>query len=80
MQRPSKVRVKAQDLTGKSFIINIGGLPARIFQHEFDHLEGTLYCDRMTSEVRASLRNEFVEMEEAFIKANPGVEVERLSF
>ena len=38
-QRPTKVRVRAQDLSGKSFVINIGGFPARIFQHEYDHLQ-----------------------------------------
>jgi peptide deformylase len=39
MQRPTKVRVKAQDLGGKKFSMNISGFAARIFQHEYDHLQ-----------------------------------------
>ncbi|KAL4517077.1 hypothetical protein Ndes2526B_g00671 [Nannochloris sp. 'desiccata'] len=76
--RPSKVRVRAQDLSGKSFVINISGFPARIFQHEYDHLQGTLFCDRMVPEALAETRKELVKMEEEFIAANPGVEVQRI--
>jgi peptide deformylase len=77
--RPSKVRVRAQDLSGKSFVINISGFPARIFQHEYDHLQGTLFCDRLVPDALAATKKELVKMEEEFIAANPGVEVQRLS-
>lgn len=76
--RPSKVKVKAQDLTGKKFTVSISGFAARIFQHEFDHLQGTLLCDRIVPEAMAEERGKFIELEEAFMKANPGVEVRRL--
>ena len=29
-------------------MINISGFPARIFQHEYDHLNGVLYTMRVT--------------------------------
>jgi peptide deformylase len=77
--RPSKVRVRAQDLSGKSFVINISGFPARIFQHEYDHLQGTLFCDRLVPEALTLTRKELVKMEEEFIAANPGVEVQRIA-
>lgn len=38
-QRPNKVKVKAQDLQGNKFVLPLTGFSARIFQHEFDHLE-----------------------------------------
>lgn len=76
--RPNKVRVKAQDLKGKSFFINIDKFPARIFQHEFDHLQGTLFCDRMEKDVLDSLRDELVAMEEKYIRDNPSVSIQRI--
>lgn len=39
LQRPLTVRVEAQDIKGKKFGINLKDFQARIFQHEYDHLE-----------------------------------------
>ena len=76
--RPGKVRVKAQDLSGKSFFMNIDKFPARIFQHEYDHLQGTLFCDRMGSEVLDSVRHELVQLEEDYIQKNPQAIIQRI--
>ena len=35
-----------QDTEGKAQISSLDGLPARIFQHELDHLSGVLFVDR----------------------------------
>lgn len=80
--RPSKVRVKAQDLQGKSFFINIDKFPARIFQHEYDHLQGTLFCDRMDTGVLHSLKDDFLALEEAYLSEHPddATLVQRLQF
>ena len=37
------------DTHGRSFSLRLEGWPARIMQHESDHLDGTLYVDRMIS-------------------------------
>lgn len=39
MQRPDSVKVDALDINGARFEVNLSALPARVFQHEFDHLE-----------------------------------------
>lgn len=39
MKRPEAVKIDAQDINGARFSFNLSGLPARVFQHEFDHLE-----------------------------------------
>lgn len=39
--------LRALDLDGEPFEIEAEGWLARIFQHEFDHLEGRLYVDRL---------------------------------
>ncbi|KZV23920.1 peptide deformylase 1B, chloroplastic [Dorcoceras hygrometricum] len=36
--RPDSLKVNAQDITGAGFELNLTGLPARVFQHEYDHL------------------------------------------
>jgi len=47
--RATAVAVKGQDLEGKPVRINAQGFLARVFQHEIDHLQGTLYIDRVES-------------------------------
>ena len=42
------VRVQAWDRTGASIDFEVKGLTAGTFQHEFDHLEGKLFVDRVT--------------------------------
>ena len=41
------VRVKAFDRTGARVSFVASGLPARVIQHETDHLDGVLFLDRM---------------------------------
>jgi peptide deformylase len=45
--RASSAILRAVDLDQNPFEIRADGWLARIFQHEFDHLEGTLYVDRL---------------------------------
>jgi peptide deformylase len=47
--RAKSVRVQAYDRTGKKITIAATGLPARVIQHETDHLDGVLFFDRMPS-------------------------------
>lgn len=44
--RPRRVRLTGQDETGAPVDEVLTGWPARIVQHETDHLQGTLYLDR----------------------------------
>lgn len=50
--RPFSVRVKAQSLDGGEIAFEADGLLARAVQHEFDHLQGILFIDRMSDEDR----------------------------
>ena len=49
VQRASKVKVRAQDLKGKWFEMDGEELLSRAFQHEIDHLDGTLFIFRMSA-------------------------------
>lgn len=43
VKRPAKIKVQYQDIKGILKEHEFEGLTARIFQHEFDHLQGVLY-------------------------------------
>jgi len=47
LARPSRAVVKGLNRTGEEQVIEGTGLLARCFQHEMDHLEGTLFVDRL---------------------------------
>ncbi len=47
--RAAAVDVTGVDLEGVPLSLHLRGWPARIMQHEMDHLDGTLYVDRMIS-------------------------------
>lgn len=64
--RPEIVKVDAQDITGANFTLSLSRLPSRVFQHEFDHLEGILFFDRMSAEVVESIRTELMELEQKY--------------
>jgi peptide deformylase len=45
--RPSRAVVKGLDREGNEQIVEGTGLLARCFQHEIDHLDGTVFVDRL---------------------------------
>lgn len=45
--RPSRAVVKGLDRSGQPHQVEGQGLLARAFQHEMDHLDGTLFVDRL---------------------------------
>ena len=47
IKRAQLVEITALDLFGKETKIRVQGLAARIFQHEIDHINGTLIIDRI---------------------------------
>jgi peptide deformylase len=49
--RPASVRVQAWNERGRPFTLEADGILARVILHEYDHLEGLLFIDRL-SEVK----------------------------
>ena len=45
--RADTATLSALNISGENYTIHAEGWLARIFQHEFDHLDGTLYVDRL---------------------------------
>jgi len=52
VERPNYVKVKAYDRNMKEFVIEGTELLARALCHEIDHLNGILYVDKVTGELK----------------------------
>jgi peptide deformylase len=60
VKRAGKVKVRGKDLDGKAVEIDAENLLAICLQHEIDHLEGTLFIDRL-SRLKRSLYDKKVK-------------------
>jgi peptide deformylase len=60
--RPEKVKVHALNEEGEVQDFEASGLLARAIQHEFDHLQGVLYIDRMGQAERKRLAGDLEEL------------------
>lgn len=47
IKRPEQIRVRFQTPSGSTTTFSYGGMTARIFQHEFDHLNGELFINKV---------------------------------
>jgi len=65
------LRVEALDEHGKPFSQSLEEYPARIIQHENDHLDGILLLDRMSPMAKLANRKKIKELED-FFKKEPG--------
>jgi peptide deformylase len=57
--RHTEITVKALDRNGKAMELRLRGFPARVAQHETDHLDGVLFFDRMKSMQSLTFLEEF---------------------
>jgi peptide deformylase len=47
VKRPLKIKVKAQDIDGHPIRLTLEGFPARVLQHEIDHMNGIIFLDHV---------------------------------
>ena len=60
--RPASVVFRAQTLDGEWIECECGGLLGRCIQHELDHLDGTLFVDRLTPEAARTVERELKQL------------------
>lgn len=56
VERPKWVKIEALNAKGKTVKKKFTGWTARLFQHEYDHLDGVVYVDRLTTEGRKQVQ------------------------
>lgn len=57
--RLTEITVSALDRNGKSIELLLKNFPARVVQHETDHLDGVLFFDRMSSMLSLTFLDEY---------------------
>jgi peptide deformylase len=53
--RPEAIQVQAWNERGRPFTLDASGILARVILHEYDHLEGTLFIDRLSEPKRKKI-------------------------
>jgi peptide deformylase len=66
VKRSAKVTVSAYNLAGEAVTSELSGLLARAVQHEYDHLDGVLFIDRLTPSGLLSVKQALLDLEEQF--------------
>jgi len=69
--RNQSIRMVAQDTEGRPIDQTDAGYMARIWQHETDHLNGTLLTDRMGAVARIANRRILKDLEERYASEHP---------
>lgn len=64
--RNATIQVEAYDLSGNPIQFEAEGLMARILQHETDHLDGTLFIDRLGPTQLMAIGDKLAEFELAY--------------
>jgi len=74
VKRAEKVRVRATRLDGETVEFESEGLAARLWQHELDHFEGTLFVERLGPATRILIKDSLSELERRYVEkaASPG--------
>jgi len=63
--RPAWVRIQAWNAKGRPFTLTADGYLGRVIQHEFDHLNGILFIDRLDPKKKQRLLAAYAEKVEA---------------
>ena len=66
VKRPSHVSLTALDQDGRSFSLELDDYSARAAQHEFDHLEGILFIDRLSPIKKRLIRKRLSEIKDEY--------------
>ena len=68
VERPAEITIDAFDMNGQSCKRKIKGFLARVIQHEYDHVEGFIFTDRIGEEAHDEVYEEILQVAEEFRK------------
>ncbi|MDR2097184.1 MAG: peptide deformylase, partial [Spirochaetaceae bacterium] len=64
IKRPRLIRVQAWNEKSRPFTIETEGILARVIQHEYDHLEGALFIDKLSEVKRERLLKKYENLKQ----------------
>jgi peptide deformylase len=59
VDRPESVEIQAYDVDGNKFTLKAHGLLARVIQHEYDHLQGIVFLEKVSDMSKAMYVDEY---------------------
>ena len=68
--RQPKITIKYQDENFKTHTESLDGLAARVFQHEYDHIEGVLFTDKLSSLKKRLIKKKLENISKGKIRAD----------
>lgn len=68
--RPDRIHVSFLDQNFKKREMEIDGLFSRVFQHEFDHLDGVLFIDKISGLRRKLIKRRLKEISNGIVEAS----------
>lgn len=68
--RQPKITIEYQDENFKKQTETLDGLAARVFQHEYDHIEGILFTDKLSSLKKRIIKKKLENISKGKIKAD----------
>jgi len=66
--RPKSIKVQAWNEKGRAFTLEAEGLLARVILHEYDHLEGVLFIDRLPEAKKKKVLEKIARLSEKTAK------------
>jgi peptide deformylase len=69
VRRSKRVKVQAYNLKGELYEMTCDDLPARVWQHEVDHLDGALFIDKMGMVGRMNSKKYLKMFEQEYLEA-----------
>ena len=70
VKRRDSITIKFQDLNGTFTTESLSGIAARVVQHEYDHIEGILFTDKLSFLKKKTIKRKLTEISKGKIKVN----------
>lgn len=67
--RPEVIKLKYRDRNFQEHVEEFDGLLSRVIQHEFDHLNGDLFVEKLDSKTRRNLKEELEAIKHGEVEA-----------
>ena len=80
VNRAMKLKVVAQNVKGEEFTLEAEEYLAEVIQHEFDHLDGILFIQRLSESEQISIQNQLKHLRNVYQKDKKKKEKENLRF
>ncbi len=68
MFRQPKIKIQYQDENFETHVKEFDGLIARVIQHEYDHIEGVLFTDKLSSFKKRLIKGKLANISKGKIK------------